>query len=157
MCTVLLPPGGYPTAVNKYIINHINMKATGCPKTSVHIHKSTRCQVVTFTDYPQPSHPQFPQKETPPPSLAVIFTSPTQHNEDKFLHSLPMRWQKCLSGTVGGGEVVRTVCQAEQWESVLTDGEVPADVRTGASCEHLGSWSVCRHILQLHFWGIRMM
>jgi t-SNARE complex subunit (syntaxin) len=23
MCTVLLPPGGYPTAVNKYIIYHI--------------------------------------------------------------------------------------------------------------------------------------
>jgi hypothetical protein len=131
----------------------LNMKATGRSKTPVLIHKSIRCHVAMLTDYPRPSHPQFPHKETPPPSLAGIFTSPTQHNEDKFLHSLPMRWQKCLSRPVGGGEVVRTECQAEQWESVLTDGEV----WTGASCEDLGWWAECRHILQLHFWGIRMM
>ena len=50
---------------------------------------------------------------------------------------------------------MRTACQAEQCESVLTDGEVPADVRTGASCERLGPGAVCRHILQTHFLGNR--
>jgi len=26
MCTVLLPPGGYPITVNKYVVYHINIK-----------------------------------------------------------------------------------------------------------------------------------
>jgi len=37
MCTVLLPPGGYPTAVNKYITSHQDVLYI----TETRIHTST--------------------------------------------------------------------------------------------------------------------
>jgi len=135
----------------------LTMTATGRSKTPVHIHKCTRCHVVMINDYPRTLTPAIHTYRNPASESCGYLAFPPPNTTKINSYTLCQWDDRSLSWTVGGGEVVRTVCQAEQWESVLTDGEVLADVWTGASCEDLGSWAVRRHILQLHFWGIRMM
>jgi len=37
MCTVLLPPGGYPIAVNKYIITYNKVRTIVCNNTRLRV------------------------------------------------------------------------------------------------------------------------
>jgi len=54
VCTVLLPPGGYPTAV-KYIILY-----SACVFETLVIHHAMRVRRTTFSSVARPAPPYFP-------------------------------------------------------------------------------------------------